>query len=120
MIPQKKGLSENIEAISIVDSFLEHARVYWFANDGEERCYIASADWMERNLHRRIEVACPIYDAKIRAEVKMMLDLQLRDNQKARFIRYEKVNAYKKNDEPALKSQIAIYQHFVEKSKVKS
>ena len=49
-----------------------------------------------------------------------MLDLQLRDNQKARFIRYEKVNAYKKNDEPALKSQIAIYQHFVEKSKVKS
>ena len=120
LIPQKKGLSENIEAISIVDSFLEHARVYWFANDGEERCYIASADWMERNLHRRIEVACPIYDAKIRAEVKMMLDLQLRDNQKARFIRYEKVNAYKKNDEPALKSQIAIYQHFVEKSKAKS
>ena len=115
LIPQKEGLSENIEAVSIVDRFLEHARVYWFANDGNERCYIASADWMERNLHRRIEVACPIYDAKNREEIKMMLDLQLQDNQKARYIKHDETNVYKRNDSAELRSQKAIYQYFNQK-----
>ena len=87
-------LSKNIEAISIVDKFLEHSRVFFFHNGGKEDIYISSADWMPRNLDRRIEVACPIYSPEIRAELKELLHIQLRDNTKARILDSELTNHY--------------------------
>jgi polyphosphate kinase len=81
--PGVPGLSENISAKRIVDRFLEHARVLIFANGGDEKCYIASADWMPRNLDRRVEVACPILDPRLASELKEILELQWRDNTKS-------------------------------------
>jgi polyphosphate kinase len=80
--PGLPGISENIKAIRLVDKYLEHARVLLFCNGGNEKCFIASADWMPRNLDRRVEVACPILDASIRQELKDILELQWRDNAK--------------------------------------
>jgi polyphosphate kinase len=90
--PGVPGLSDNIEAISIVDRFLEHARIYLFANGGDERLYIASADWMKRNLHRRIEVAIPIYDTEVFRQIKHIFDLQWQDNCRARVLNAEQDN----------------------------
>ena len=87
-------LSKNIEAISIVDKFLEHTRVFLFANGGKDDIYISSADWMPRNLDRRIEVACPIYSPEIRNELKELLRIQLRDNTKARVLDSALSNRY--------------------------
>jgi polyphosphate kinase len=87
-------LSKNIEAISIVDKFLEHTRVFLFANGGKEDIYISSADWMPRNLDRRIEVACPINSPEIRNELKELLRIQLRDNTKSRILDSELSNKY--------------------------
>lgn len=87
-------LSKNIEAISIVDKYLEHTRVMLFANGGKEDIYISSADWMTRNLDRRIEVACPIHSPEIRSELKELLRIQLRDNTKARILDSELTNRY--------------------------
>jgi len=94
----KKGLSENISAISIVDKYLEHSRIFLFGNNGNEEMYISSADWMPRNLNRRIEVASPIYNPEIRAELKEMLNIQLRDNSKARILDPGLLNEYNKTD----------------------
>lgn len=110
--PGVKGLSENIEAISIVDKYLEHSRVYIFCNGGEERCYIASADWMERNLRRRIEVACPIYDEKTVKRLKQILKFQWEDNIKARIHDQEAGNPFKRNDKTPLRAQNATYDYF--------
>lgn len=115
LIPSRKGLSENIQVISIVDKYLEHSRIYVFANGGHERYYIASADWMERNLHRRIEVACPIYDKKIQAELKFMLETQWHDNTKARRLNRKVQNEYIKNDKDPVRAQNAIYDYFKQK-----
>jgi polyphosphate kinase len=81
--PEVPGLSENIRIIRLVDQFLEHARVYLFRNGGQEEMYMGSADWMKRNLSRRIEVVFPVQDPQVRAEVRTMLEMQLRDNVKA-------------------------------------
>lgn len=82
--PGVPGLSENIEAIRLVDRLLEHTRVMFFAHGGAEKCYIASGDWMPRNLDRRVEVACPILDKTLKQELRDILELQWRDNIKAR------------------------------------
>ncbi len=82
----KVGLSENISAISIVDKYLEHSRIFLFGNGGDEKVFISSADWMPRNLNRRIEVACPVYDPQIKGVLKEMLNIQLKDNLKARIL----------------------------------
>lgn len=87
-------LCKNIEAISIVDKFLEHTRVFLFANGGKENIYISSADWMPRNLDRRIEVACPINSPEIKSELKELLRIQLRDNTKARILDSDLSNQY--------------------------
>ena len=87
-------LSQNIEAISIVDKYLEHTRVMLFANGGKDDIYISSADWMSRNLDRRIEVACPIYSPEIKSELKELLTIQLLDNTKARILDSELSNRY--------------------------
>lgn len=85
LVPQQKGWSENITVISIVDRFLEHARIMNFCNDGKELFYITSADWMTRNIDNRIEVSCPIYNKEIQQLLKLNLEFHLKDNQKARY-----------------------------------
>lgn len=89
-------LGKNITAISIVDKYLEHSRIFLFGADGKEEMYISSADWMPRNLNRRVEVACPIYDESIKAELKKLLEIQLRDNAKARILDPALSNHYSK------------------------
>jgi polyphosphate kinase len=92
------GLSENITAISIVDKYLEHSRIFLFGNGGDEKMYISSADWMPRNLNRRIEIACPVYNQEIREELKEMLNIQLKDNSKARILDPGLLNEYNMGD----------------------
>jgi polyphosphate kinase len=82
--PGVAGLSENIRVISIVDRFLEHSRLYYFENAGEALVYIASADWMSRNLTRRIELMCPVFDPLLKRCIMNILELCLQDNVKAR------------------------------------
>jgi len=115
LIPGVPGLSENIEAISIVGRFLEHARIFVFCNDNHEKYFISSADWMTRNLDNRIEVATPIYDHAIQKELKQILDFELHDTVKARIIDQCQGNIYKKNgsDQP-LESQFATWKYYNE------
>ncbi len=113
LIPGIKGISENIEAFSIVDKFLEHSRVFVFCNNGKNEYFIGSADWMQRNLDHRIEVTCPIYDKHIQEELMKMLQIQLRDNTKARIISSDNPNQYRKtNSHRKIRSQFEIYNYF--------
>ena len=91
-------LSKNIEAISIVDKYLEHSRVFLFGNGGDEQIFISSADWMPRNLNRRIEVACPVYSNEIKEELRQMLKIQLKDNSKARLLDNQLSNQYNQQE----------------------
>ncbi|MBF9236314.1 polyphosphate kinase 1 [Hymenobacter sp. BT683] len=84
LVPGQPDFSENITQHGLVDRFLEHSRVYVFGHGGEEKVYVSSADWMTRNLDRRVEVAFPILDESLRAEVRHLLDLQRNDTVKAR------------------------------------
>jgi polyphosphate kinase len=86
LVPGIKNSSENIEIISIIDRFLEHARIYIFANDGKEKVYLASADWMSRNLMNRVECGFPVYDEEAKKVVKDIIELQWNDPLKARKI----------------------------------
>lgn len=97
LIPGIKDLSENIKIISIVDRFLEHSRVLIFGNDGNPKVYLSSADWMERNLSRRFEVGFPIYQEDLRNEIIDMMNIQWKDNSKARIINKIQNNAYRKS-----------------------
>ena len=81
LYPQKKGLSENIKVTSIIGRFLEHSRIFWFNNDGDAEVFIGSADWMRRNLDRRVEAVTPIEENKIKKEIKHLLDSYLEANQ---------------------------------------
>lgn len=96
LIPGVKGMSENIEIISIVDRYLEHSRVFWFCNNGKDLIYSGSADMMKRNLNRRVEVVFPIHSEHLMQNIKSFILLQLADNQKARVIQHDltdKINA---------------------------
>jgi len=113
LIPGIPGMSENIKAISIVDKFLEHSRIAIFHNSGDVLYYISSADWMSRNLDRRVEVACPIYDKKIQAEIIDLIEVQLRDNIKSRIINEEQDNQYvSRNGNPPVRAQFELYEYF--------
>ncbi len=107
------NLSENIKIISIIDRFLEHHRVYLFGNAENPILYLASADWMTRNLQHRIETAFPIENEKLRTIIFHLLDLQLNDNCKARFITPALQNMYKKSSEnkPSLRAQLESYRY---------
>jgi len=117
LIPGEPGLSQNIEAISIVDTFLEHSRIFVFCNNNKALYYISSADWMSRNLDHRIEVTCPVYDTDLQNELKMQIELQWKDNVKARILNREQDNKYKKNNKkPLVRSQIEFYNYLRQKS----
>ena len=110
LIPGVKKQSENITVTSIVDRFLEHTRVFIFANNGNEKMYMGSADWMTRNIDHRIEVITPILDADCYAKIKQTIELQLNDTVKARIIDAEQSNTYISNPENETdSSQIKIY-----------
>jgi polyphosphate kinase len=114
--PGVPKLSQNIEAITIVGRFLEHSRIMVFANAGAELFYLSSADWMERNFDHRIEVACPIFDRELQREIMTMLQIQLRDNTKARHITPTKSNQYVTgNPNLKLNSQTETYKFFKDK-----
>ena len=112
LVPGVKGMSENIEAISIVDKYLEHARVLIFSHGGDNKYYISSADWMQRNLDYRSEVSIPVYDKKLQKELKDILEIQWSDNTKARTINLTQDNAYKIfPSRTKVRSQDAIYSY---------
>tara|TARA_R110002051_G_scaffold1246_2_gene6872 strand:- start:10427 stop:12493 length:2067 start_codon:yes stop_codon:yes gene_type:complete len=115
LIPGVKGMSENIEAISIVDKFLEHTRLFAFANGGNSKVYISSADWMTRNLDYRVEVGCPIYDADIKKELMDSFEICWKDNMKARVFNEKQDNAYRKKTLPKIRSQFATYEYYANK-----
>ncbi|MGE5356359.1 MAG: polyphosphate kinase 1 [Deltaproteobacteria bacterium] len=110
-----KDISENISVISILDRYLEHSRVFIFGNKGREKIYFSSADWMERNLYRRIEIAFPILDPDIRKIVKDIIELQLDDNIKARSLDHRKTNMYVKKGKSGIQSQKETYMYFKSK-----
>lgn len=114
LIPGIDGLSKNIKVISIVDRFLEHARIYIFRNDGDKKYFIASADFMRRNLNRRIETALPVNDERIKSYLQSFIDLQLMDNVKARVINKTQSNQFvsRKKSSDLVRSQYAIYDYF--------
>ncbi|SEO23015.1 polyphosphate kinase 1 [Paenibacillus sp. OV219] len=103
--PGVQGQSENIRVISIVDRFLEHSRIIYFHNGGDEEVYLSSADWMTRNLTRRIELMCPVFDAKLRKTLMNVLKLNLEDNKKARELQSDGSYESVQNERPALRSQ---------------
>lgn len=117
LIPGVKGMSENIIITSIIDQYLEHGRIYLFENGGEEKIFFGSADWMTRNLDRRIEVIAPIYDEEIATEFKEILAIQLRDNVKARIQDKDETNTYveKAPEEKPVRSQEEIYNYLKQK-----
>ena len=105
LIPQLEGVSENITVRSIVGTFLEHSRIFYFENGGNPEIYMASADWMSRNLDRRVEIMFPVEDAKLKKEVKHILDVQLADNVKAQLMQpdgsYVRVSGLSKRENGA-------------------
>ncbi len=118
LLPGVKGSSENIQATATIDRYLEHTRVFVFCHGGNEKYYLASADWMPRNLDRRMEVAAPIYDKALQKEIKDFLDFHLRDNIKARMLTPEFHNQYVSNSTPEkTRAQESLYNYFKEKLK---
>jgi len=122
LVPGIPGLSENIEVISIVDRFLEHARAYVFHNSGDHLVFLSSADLMERNMDRRVEVAFPVIDPELRMEVIDFLELQWRDQAKARTIDAAQRNHYRDphwSGPQAIRSQLAFYEQLAASAKKK-
>jgi len=112
-------LKHHIQAISIVDEYLEHARVFVFHHDGKEKIFISSADWMVRNLDHRVEATCPINNSKLKKELKDILNIQWQDNVKARVLDDKLSNNYKLDvDEKKLRSQIEIMKYLSNKKYV--
>ncbi len=108
--PGVPGLSENIRVISILDRFLEHARIFIFENAGSREYFLSSADWMSRNLDRRVEVAFPIYDPAVQQQIQEMIDTQLNDNVKARVLLADNTCVMNRTGRPPLRAQEAHYE----------
>ena len=118
MLTENKRFKKSVEAISIVDEYLEHARVMIFHNEGKEKVYISSADWMVRNLDHRVEAAVQIKDPKIIAELKDIINIQLKDNVKARILDNELSNTYIRTKGKKIRSQIETYNYLLRKATV--
>ncbi|MDF3078432.1 MAG: ppk1 [Sphingobacteriaceae bacterium] len=117
LVPGVPGYSENIEVISIIDKYLEHARIYIFGNEGNERMYLSSADLMTRNLDHRVEVGFPVLDHHIKQEIRDIVNIQLKDNTKAREINRFNNNQYKKNKgKVSYRAQVDTYTYLKYKS----
>lgn len=110
LVPGVKDISENIEAISIVDRFLEHARIFIFGEGDNVNIYLSSADWMVRNLHHRIETMFPVLDPDIKSQIMTLMRIQLNDNMKSRSLDINKINDYKKDQSDfVVRSQLESY-----------
>jgi polyphosphate kinase len=107
--------SKNIRVIRIVDRYLEHSRIYVFYNNGDQRVYLGSADWMKRNLRRRVECVFPVYDPNLKKELLKILQIQLSDNVKACEIDENLKNQRIDSKEPRIRAQVAIYEYFKNK-----
>lgn len=119
LVPGIKGQSENIEVRSIVDRFLEHARFFIFENNNDPLYFISSADWMERNLDKRVEVGVPILDPSLQNELQTIFGLQWADNQKSREVDKKLKNKYHKNNlENQVRSQMALYNYYLDKLEI--
>ena len=114
---QQSSFKGHMKALSIIDEYLEHARVMVFHNGGKPKVYISSADWMVRNLDHRIETACPILDPEIQKELIAILQIQLSENVKGRILDNEQLNEYVKrsNRTPKIRSQLATYNYLQNK-----
>ncbi len=119
LIPGIKGLSENIEVRSIVGRYLEHARIFCFGNGGKEEIYMGSCDWMPRNLDRRVEIMFPVLDEKLKKETKHVLDVQLSDNGKSRFLHSDGTYSKKSSGGKKIISQKVFCEEAIEAVKVK-
>ena len=115
LIPNQKNTHNNIELISIVDKFLEHTRMFIFCNNGKNKTYISSADWMTRNLDNRVEVTIPIEDEKISNQLNDIFSIYWNDNQKSRYVNSENNNEYRKNELGIIRSQSQVYNYHNEK-----
>ncbi|MBQ0116426.1 MAG: polyphosphate kinase 1 [Flavobacterium sp.] len=116
LIPGKKDFSENIEAISIVDNYLEHSRIYIFGNDGDPEVFISSADFMTRNIERRVEVTCPIFDDNIKKELIETFEIGWNCEIKARIHSEDLSNTYKPvTSEKPQRSQAVLHQYYLNK-----
>ncbi|MEN8224190.1 MAG: polyphosphate kinase 1 [Bacteroidota bacterium] len=111
--PGDPEIYDALEAFSIVDKYLEHSRVFVFCNGGDHKYYIASSDWMPRNFDHRVEIVCPILDKGIQQELMDMLQIQLKDNTQARYLRRNNMNEYRKTkDTTPHRAQFEIYDYF--------
>jgi polyphosphate kinase len=117
MRPGLPGVAESVKGRSIVDRFLEHARVYRFLNGGAPVLFLSSADLMKRNLDRRVEVAFPVFDEGAREEIEQCLHFQLSDNTKARILDPDQTNHYagRRVGEPRIEAQGGFYQWLEER-----
>ena len=115
-LPNLIRFAEVFTATSIVDRFLEHGRTYIFHNGGDERCFIGSADWMTRNLSRRVEVVWPFYDKQIHGKIRKIIDTQLNDNVKARMLTCGLENQLMRSAGPPVQSQLEIYRMLKEEA----
>jgi polyphosphate kinase len=117
MYSENKKFIKPVKAVSIVDEYLEHARVFIFHNNGNEKVYISSADWMVRNLDHRVEATCPVFDENIKKVLKNILEIQLSDNVKARILDNELSNRYVRDRKhKKVRSQLEIYNYLHQKS----
>lgn len=117
LVPGVEGQSENINAISIVDKYLEHSRIFVFCNEGDTKYYISSADWMVRNLDKRVEVATPIYDPDIQKEIRDFMKMQFNDRKKTRIINEKQDNPYLISvDDKEVRCQDEIYDYLARKT----
>ena len=116
MFSENKKFRNPVRAVSIVDEYLEHARVWVFHNKGKEKVYISSADWMLRNIEHRIEVTCPIWNEEIKKELKDILHIQLQDNVKARKLDNELTNEYVRTTKKKVRSQLETYNYLHKKT----
>jgi polyphosphate kinase len=118
VLTKQKTFKTNIKAISIIDEYLEHARVFVFHNGGHPKVFISSADWMVRNLDHRIEAACPIFDKALAQELIDILHIQLSENVKGRILDNDQKNNYVKarEGEPEIRSQIETHDYLIKKT----
>ncbi len=116
MYTENRKFKKPIQAISIIDEYLEHARVMIFHSGGKEKVFISSADWMVRNIDHRIEAACPILEPKMQQEIKDLLQIQLQDNVKARILDNELNNQYvNPRNKSKIRSQVETYNYLYRK-----